>query len=97
MYRRLKSSENCRESLLTMMREIGIATLVTPTPAGIEATQVPIVVREAADGTLILDRLTHRCHILETCNDSFRFRANSGAVRKTKETTGIDPHLNPRP
>jgi transcriptional regulator len=41
MYHLPKSSENCRESLLTMMREIGIATLVTPTPAGIEATQVP--------------------------------------------------------
>lgn len=59
--------------------------------------------------TALLDRLTHRCArhcprtnggqwlALETGNDSFRFRASSGAVRKTKETSGIDPHLNPRP
>ena len=39
--------------------------------------------------TALLDRFIHRCHILETEDDSFRFKASSAAAKTKRETTHI--------
>lgn len=44
--------------------------------------------------TALLDRMIHRCHILETGNDSFRFKASSAAAAQ-KRGEKVNPLTKP--